>query len=112
MCAFEARLRSTNGPQERVTRFLPGLVPSGWQRVTRLVRTDHGTRAMAFSGFGLSVVAEVYENYATITVRRPDGDLTVEDIDHVRGLYRRSPLRHRMDASARRRGVAIFRFVE
>lgn len=108
MSNFEARLRSTNGPQERVLRFMPGLVPSGWQRCTRLVRTDTGAQAMAFSGFGLSVVVEVFWARARITVRRPDGPLTEFDIDRViNGLYRRSKLRYRLSMKPSRKGLAV-----
>lgn len=103
--AFEA--------QERVRRFLPGLIPSGWQRLSRLVDADDGSKAMGFGGFGISVVVRVYEKRATITVRRGNGPLSTDDIGRVvGGLYRRSKLRHRMRTPIGGNGVAIFVFEE
>lgn len=103
--AFEAR--------ERVHRFLPGLIPSGWQRLSRLVDADDGSKAMGFGGFGISVVVRVYEKRATITVRRGNGPLSTDDIGRVvGGLYRRSKLRHRMRTPTAKKEVAVFVFEE
>lgn len=91
-------------PQERIIRYLPGLLPSGWSKSMQMpvLREHDGAWVMSYSGFGL-LVTIVCRGDVEVQVQRPARDraCTNEELSQVTdNLYRRSPLRFRLHTAA------------
>ncbi len=114
MQAPETRAVSSPAP---IIKYMPGFLPSGWSKLTHgpVLRRD-GATVMTYSGFELLVTVVHREGVAEIQVTRSTrgGRCTEDDISRVvDGLYRRSPLRHQMQLSAKNlKVVTTFRFLE
>lgn len=81
--------------EERIRPLLPGLLPSGWLRLSPIVVRADGTAVMAYNSKGrVLVMVEAREDGHTITVSRRDVEfLAEEDLQSVRRLYRRAHMK-------------------
>ena len=78
--------------------YLPGVLPSGWSRLTnRVVHRFDGVAVAAYSGFGMTVIVESRAHEAgrryLVRVSCADGISLQDLLRVVNDLYRRSPYR-------------------
>lgn len=103
----EATERTLRAEEQLMQDVLPGLLPSGWNKLTHklIVWRDDGGASSAYAGHGLKVIVErppgtfvdgVRRRYV-VQVTRVNGDPPTElDLDRVRDLFARVRRARRM----------------
>lgn len=66
----------------------PGLLPSGWARLSGIVHREDGISLIAYAGFGLTVTVRsaatsMHGRICWVDVHRRDGQLTYRDLEQV-----------------------------